>query len=131
MIKFLKSWYKTINDIDEQNMYKVGNKRIDIFCFLLTFVLFGLPYLIIFFNSIMVFSPKTMMFHLVLWSIPLYGNVVFGLGYMFYYQVLKGIYSDNKILEQTNSKKMFYGGLINPYTFGMFILLCIFLEVFI
>ena len=50
---------------------------------------------------------------------------------MFYYQILRNTYKDNKILDQTNSKKMFYGGLINPYTFGMFIFLCVILEVFI
>lgn len=131
MIKFIMSWYKIINEIEETKLYKKSNLRIDIICFLLTFVIFGLPYLIIFFNSIMVFSPKTMLFHIILWTIPLYGNLVFGLGYMFYYQMLLSIHQSNETLRKTNSRKMFYGGLINPFTFIMFILLCIGLEVFI
>lgn len=131
MIKFFLSWYKIINEIEETKLYKKSNLRIDIICFLLTFVMFGLPYLIIFFNSIMVFSPKTMLFHIILWTIPLYGNLVFGLGYMFYYQMLLSIHQNNETLRKTNQRKMFYGGLINPFTFIMFILLCIGLEVFI
>lgn len=131
MIKFFLSWYKIINEIEETKLYKKSNLRIDIICFLLTFVMFGLPYLIIFFNSIMVYSPKTILFHIILWTIPLYGNLVFGLGYMFYYQMLLLIHQNNETLRKTNSKKMFYGGLINPFTFIMFILLCIGLEVFI
>lgn len=131
MIKFFLSWYKIVNEIEETKLYKKSNLRIDIICFLLTFVMFGLPYLIIFFNSIMVYSPKTMLFHIILWTIPLYGNLVFGLGYMFYYQMLLLIHQNNETLRKTNSRKMFYGGLINPFTFIMFILLCIGLEVFI
>ena len=131
MIKFFREWYKMISNIDEYQMKQEKSKLVDILIFIFTFVLFGIPFLILFYNCFMVYSSKTLLFHIVLWLIPLYGNFVFGLGYMFYYQVLVCMYPNFELLRKTNSKKMFFGGLINPFTFILFILLCIILEVLI
>ena len=49
MIKFFREWYKMISNIDEYQMKQEKSKLVDILIFIFTFVLFGIPFLILFF----------------------------------------------------------------------------------
>ena len=128
MLNLLKEWNNTISSIEEQNLVKKTGKRIDLFAILFTTLVVALPYLIFFFNCYLIYSPNTIIFHIILWTLPFCGNLFFSLNYLFFYQILKIYLKDEFILNQTSGKRIFFGGLIYPFTFIAFTILCIALE---
>ena len=128
MRKLIRNWNYLFNEIDNQNLIKKAGKRVDIFSFIVAFIIILLPYMILLFNVLFVYSSKIVLFHIFLWTIPIFFNLFISCWYTFTYQLLKNYLDDEPLLESTNSKKVFFGGLLNPITIISSIILTIIME---
>lgn len=129
MKKILKDWNYLFNEIDNQKLIKKAGKRVDVFALLIVLILIGLPYLLIMFNALYIFSNNTIIFHIFLWTIPIFFNCFISIWHLITYQLLKNYLEDEPILNSTNSKKVFLGGLLNPVTIILSIFMTILVEV--
>lgn len=116
MIKLIKNWNYFFNEVEKQKLVKKTGKKLDLFSLLMAFIIILLPYLILMFNVMFVFSAKTILLHVFLWTIPFMFNVFVTFWYTFTYQLLKIYLKDEPLLESMNTKLVFLGGLINPIT---------------
>ena len=116
MIKLIKNWNYFFNEVEKQKLVKKTGKKLDLFSLLMAFIIILLPYLILMFNVIFVFSTKTILLHVFLWTIPIMFNVFVTFWYTFTYQLLKIYLKDEPLLESMNTKLVFLGGLINHIT---------------
>lgn len=128
MLMLIRNWNHLFNEIEKQNLIKKSGKKIDFYSLMIASIIILLPYMILMFNALFAFSSKTILFHIFLWTIPIVFNLFVSLWYTFTYQLLKIYLKDEPLLESTNSKLVFLGGLINPITIISSIVLTTIME---
>lgn len=121
MIKWIRSWnemYKKIGNLSGKQV--IG----PIIVILLFAILLAVPYIIIFFNMAYIYSAVMWPIHLIIWLIPVYGNLCVALHSKIVYDA-----TSEAILEPEKRSFVVLGGLFNPYTLGCFLVASICLEI--
>ncbi len=131
MIKLVKNHINLFKEIENQQLIKNINSKLDLFVLIFTCLFIGVPYFICFFNGLIVFNSGTFIFHMIVWSISLFTPTFFGCFYLFMYQLLKCYYEDNPLLNSFTSLKVFFGGLLNPVSLGFGLILSLAMEILI
>lgn len=116
------------NQIQELNLHKKSNKKIDL-VLLLVFVLFMFPYIMTVYAAMKVFGYNSILLHIFLFLFPLIGCLTNAMYCHFAYQLLIIYLPEEEYLKTINSRKYFLGNLLHPIIFGVLLLIMIGYEI--
>ncbi len=121
MIKWIRSWNEMYKKIGELK----GKQLIAPILVILIFgILIALPYIIVFYNMAYIYSAVMWPIHLIIWLIPVYGNLCMALHAKIVYDA-----TSEAIPELPKRSNVILGGLFNPYTLGCFLVASVCLEI--
>lgn len=126
MRNLLKKWNMFFNNREFGGASKKIHAKVRLTAIITTLLLFVAPAAILVSNVLSIYSGIFVWVHIMLWSLPFYGNFAIMMYSKFTYDLYYNYLPDIEIFEKVSSKEVMLGGLLNPFTFFA-ICVCVFI----